>query len=72
MTVESEPDRFIRHRGFQFWMDPNTDTSDLYLKDSTFIARIGLDAREGASPGSISFESVNYPGYYLRHAGYTC
>jgi hypothetical protein len=32
------------------------------------IARTGLDG----TPGSISFESVNFPGYYLRHAGYTC
>jgi len=49
-------------------MDPNTDTSDLYLKDSSMIVRKGLDG----TPDSISFESVNYPGYYLRHAGYTC
>jgi hypothetical protein len=64
----SEPDRFMRHKNYEFWLDPNTDSSDLYLKDSSLTVRKGLDG----SAGSISFESVNYPGYYLRHAGYTC
>ena len=32
-----------------------------------------MTVREGldGTPGSISFESVNYPGYYQRNAGYT-
>ena len=68
MTVQSMPDSWMRHRGFQYWMDPNTDTSDLMVKDSSHIVRKGLDG----SPDSISFESVNFPGYYMRHAGYTC
>ena len=63
MTVESEPTRFMRHRSFEFWLDPNTDNSDLFMKDSSLTVRAGLDG----TPGSISFESVNYPGHFLRH-----
>ena len=68
MTVESEPSRFMRHRSFEFWLDPNTDNSDLYMKDSSFTVRAGLNG----APDSISFESVNYPGHFLRHSGFTC
>ena len=68
MTVESEPDRLLRHRNYEFWLDPNSDSSDLYFKDSSFTVRNGLNG----TLGSISFESVNYPGHFLRHAGYTC
>ena len=68
MTVESEPSRFMRHRNYEFWLDPNTDSSDLYMKDSSMTVRVGLNG----TPGSISFESVNFPGFYLRHANYTC
>merc|ERR1711988_1798651 len=39
-----------------------------YLDDSSHTIRAALDG----TPSAISFESVNFPGFYLRHAGYTC
>ena len=41
------------------------DGSALYRKDACFIPRHGL-----ANSIYVSFESVNYPGYYLRHQNY--
>ena len=40
------------------------DGSSLFLNDATWIVRDGLadDANSG-----VSFESVNYPGQYLRY-----
>ncbi|MGW3122848.1 AbfB domain-containing protein, partial [Streptomyces sp. NPDC001107] len=35
------------------------------VEDSQFRIRPGL-----AGTGTVSFESVNYPGYFLRHANY--
>ncbi len=55
------PDRAIRHRGFEAWLDQR-DTSELFARDSGFIARPGL-----ADPSLVSFESVNFPGRFLRH-----
>ncbi len=54
-------DRAIRHRNFEAWLDQR-DTSDLFARDSGFIARPGL-----ADPSLVSFESVNFPGRFLRH-----
>ena len=35
----------------------------LFREDATFCVR------PGSVPGSLSFESFNYPGWYLRHRG---
>jgi len=44
----------------------NTDDgSDLFLKDSSFYIRPALDGGQGES-----YESVNYPGYFIRHQNY--
>jgi len=59
------PDRFLRHRNFEVWLDPK-DGSDLYNKDSTFIVR---PANNGKA-GYVSFQSVNYPDRFIRHAGF--
>ena len=41
------------------------DGSSLYRKDACFLPRVGLaDGRQ------VSFESVNYRGYFLRHQNY--
>src|SRR5215813_1943117 len=66
---------YIRHYSFlgvltNFRNGPDTsvlDRSALEKMDATFtIQRPGLSGTQG----SVSFESVNYLGYYLRHENY--
>ncbi|QYR19243.1 glycoside hydrolase family 43 protein [Paenibacillus sp. sptzw28] len=52
---------FVRHYDFQARIDQNVSPID----DSRFRIVPGL-----ASSSGISFESVNFPGYYLRHKNY--
>jgi len=68
MAVQGVNGFLMRHRDSEYWLDKNTDTSDLYLQDSSHKVVKALDGTTGA----ISFESVNYPGHYLRHADETC
>jgi alpha-L-arabinofuranosidase B-like protein len=57
-----EPGRRVRHRNFVARIDPVGPASpELDRMDSRFTVRTG---RSGA--GCLSFESVNYPGYFLR------
>ncbi|CAH1208360.1 hypothetical protein PAECIP111892_03096 [Paenibacillus auburnensis] len=58
----SSQSNFIRHTNFQVRVDQNVSPLD----DSKFRIVSGL-----AGSGTISFESVNYPGYYLRHSNYS-
>lgn len=60
-TSVNFPDRTIRHRDFEVWLDQRTE-SDLFRGDSGFVIRPGL-----ADPSLVSFESVNFPGRFLRH-----
>jgi hypothetical protein len=55
-------DRYVRHSNLDVRIDPNVSPA----QDAQFRVRPGL---AGAS-GTVSFESVNYPGYYLRHYNY--
>lgn len=55
-------DRYVRHANFDVRIDPNVSPA----QDAQFRIRPGL---AGAS-GTVSFEAVNYPGYYLRHYAY--
>ncbi|WP_327693186.1 glycoside hydrolase family 43 protein [Streptomyces sp. NBC_00459] len=52
-------DRYVRHTNFDVRIDQNV-TND----DAKFRPRPGL-----AGTGTVSFESVNFPGYYLRSDG---
>ncbi|MFF7161259.1 glycoside hydrolase family 43 protein [Streptomyces sp. NPDC008086] len=52
-------DRYVRHSNFDVRIDQNV-TDD----DAKFRPRPGL-----VGSGTISFESVNFPGYYLRSDG---
>jgi hypothetical protein len=54
-------DRYVRHSNFDVRIDPDVSP----VQDSQFRLRPGL-----AGTGTVSFESVNYPGYFLRHANY--
>jgi hypothetical protein len=66
-------DRYLRHAGFAFWAGTTGGRSlqtmdSLFRNDSSFILRSG---RNG-NAGMFSFESVNFPGRFLRHAGFRC
>ncbi|KQV15983.1 glycoside hydrolase family 43 protein [Kitasatospora sp. Root107] len=54
-------DRYVRQTNFDVRIDPNVSPLD----DSRFRLRPGL-----AGSGTVSFESVNFPGYFLRHSNY--
>ena len=59
----------MRHRSFEIWKDAkegSNNTNNLFNLDSSFKI---VPALWGGSP-YISFESVNYPGHYLRHCGW--
>ncbi|MDG5807822.1 glycoside hydrolase family 43 protein [Streptomyces ossamyceticus] len=51
-------DRYVRHAAFDVRIDQN-----ITGPDAQFRIRPGL-----AGTGTVSFESVNYRGYFLRHA----
>jgi hypothetical protein len=50
--------RYVRHQGFRARIDQTVTP----IQDSQFRVVPGL-----ASPGAVSFESVNFPGRFLRH-----
>ncbi|MFI7293427.1 glycoside hydrolase family 43 protein [Streptomyces sp. NPDC050121] len=54
-------DRYVRHTNFDVRIDPNVSP----VEDSRFRLRTGL-----AGSGTVSFESVNMPGYFLRHSNF--
>lgn len=64
--VSGPTTRYVRHANYVFWADPD-DNSDLMHHDGTFTVRPALFT--GAAPGAISFESVNYPGYFITSSG---
>lgn len=57
------PDRYVRHSGSTVRLDPTTSP----VKDSQFRMVPGLASQ---ADGRISFESVDMPGYFLRHWNY--
>ncbi|ABC32352.1 conserved hypothetical protein [Hahella chejuensis KCTC 2396] len=58
--------RVLRHSGSYIWdVSLNPRPTDLDINDSQFFLRQGL-----ASEECYSFESVNYPGYFIRHEGF--
>ncbi|KOV73980.1 1,4-beta-xylanase [Streptomyces sp. NRRL WC-3618] len=54
-------DRYVRQTNFDVRIDPNVSPVD----DSRFQMRTGL-----TGTGTVSFESINNPGYFLRHSNY--
>ena len=58
---QNYPNDLLRHSNYEIWKNPEQNT-DLYQGDSTFIVRNGLEGL-----GSYSFESYNYPDYFLYH-----
>ncbi|WP_431923493.1 AbfB domain-containing protein [Micromonospora wenchangensis] len=63
VTTPGYTDRFLRHRdGLAYTEVVNADSSALLRNDATYTVRAGL-----ADPACYSFESVNFPGQFLRH-----
>lgn len=59
----TRPGYRVRHAQFVGRVDPiGSGSSALEKADSTFVVRAGLASRR-----CVSLESVNYPGYFLRH-----
>ncbi|MEH0934593.1 AbfB domain-containing protein [Micromonospora psammae] len=64
VTTAGHTDRYLRHRDSLAYTEVVTAGSPAVLKnDATYTVRRGL-----ADAACYSFESVNYPGQYLRHA----
>ncbi|WP_020524921.1 glycoside hydrolase family 43 protein [Catelliglobosispora koreensis] len=55
-------DRFVRHANYDVRIDANVSPA----QDAQFRLVPGL----AGGQGYVSFQSVNYPGYYLRHYGF--
>ena len=60
----SNPNRYLRHRGFVFYEDPFVNT-DLYRKDACFF-----HWKDKWFSGHDAFESFNFPGRFIRHSGW--
>jgi Alpha-L-arabinofuranosidase B (ABFB) domain len=55
-------DRFLRHKNFLAEVEPIV--SELDKADATFIMTVG---NNGMGSNSVSFASVNFPGFWLRN-----
>ncbi|GGM59398.1 hypothetical protein GCM10011608_50650 [Micromonospora sonchi] len=55
-------DRYVRHANYDVRIDANVNPA----QDAQFRVVPGL----ANNSGYVSFESVNHPGYYLRHYGF--
>ena len=62
----TNPKLYIRHQNYKLYVMGN-DNSALFKKDATFNVRYGLGASNGRF--GISFESVNFPGYFISLNG---
>jgi Alpha-L-arabinofuranosidase B (ABFB) domain len=54
--------RYLRHADWRLRLNGD-DGTVLFRRDATFCPR------PGATPGEVSLESSNYPGWFLRHVG---
>jgi RNA polymerase sigma factor (sigma-70 family) len=59
-SLRDSTGRYLRHYAFRIRLDTD-DGSAIFQKDATFCTR------PGSAADSISLESYNYPGRYLRH-----
>jgi len=65
ISPKGSPNIVFRHRGFELYADPYNPGDGLLVLDSSFYVRAG-----NADANQVSFESVNFPGRFLRHAGF--
>ncbi len=73
MESSNFPNHFMRHINFQLRID-RYDGFETTKLDSTFILRHGNARGENIDEAEkcFSFESVNFPGYYMRHYNFKC
>lgn len=63
------PGYYLRHKNFEIWLERKAD-DELFKQDSSFILHFpGLVGGWGGY-FCISFESLNYPGHYIRHRNF--
>ncbi len=63
--------QYLRHQNFQIFQQAN-DGGDVFKRGATFLPRAGLAGTCGCNTGPCtSYESIDWPGYYLRHANFT-
>jgi hypothetical protein len=62
------PGSFLRHQDFRIKLQPN-DGSDLFRQDATFMYNNSQSAGT-LRYADTDFESVNFPGYFIRHSNY--
>jgi RNA polymerase sigma factor (sigma-70 family) len=62
VSFRGSDDRYLRHSNWRLRLD-RAEGTVLFRGDATFCAR------PGATPGSVMWESHNYPGMFLRHVG---
>lgn len=66
LELADRPGQRVRHRRFAGRVDAiGADSSEVERADSRFVVRAGR-----AESTCFSLESVNFPGYYLRHRDY--
>ncbi|WP_238297332.1 AbfB domain-containing protein, partial [Methylobacterium soli] len=64
----ASPGQYLRHAYFQMWQTP-PDGGQTFTQDASLLPVSPLGGSCGCSGQCVSYESVNYRGYYLRHAG---
>ena len=58
-SFQSANGQYLRHASWRFRLDPNQGTP-LFRGDATFCIR------DGATRGTVTLESSNYPGWYVH------
>lgn len=62
--------QYLRHQNFQIFQQTN-DGGDIFRRGATFTQRAALAGSCGCNTGTCaSYESVDWPGYYVRHRNY--
>ncbi len=62
--------QYLRHQNFQGFIQAS-DGSAIFKNDASFIQNTALSGTCGCNSGiCVSYQSVNYPGYYLRHQNF--
>jgi RNA polymerase sigma factor (sigma-70 family) len=62
ISFRAKDGQYLRHSSWRLRLSQDDGTA-LFRGDATFCVRAG------SVPGSVSFESSNYPGSFLRHRG---
>ena len=62
-----KPAHYLRHYGYMIYLEPKDGGRNPHIfdEDATFYLR-----KDKFFKCYYSYESVNYPGYYIRHEGF--